>query len=610
MSINWRTYGKDTIASRLDSRELPGFFRKKVVIPPGEAGVVIKGGIVEQRLSEGTVEVTGFKDKFLSWFGADEKAEVVFFDISPFDIPIFLGTRAVADAGSDEQNVSTETGERSTVSHDASDVMLTALSKDGEAISAECRARVSVSLEDPARIIGLMGGDRALASWDVAALIRSEIVGPVLLPLIAAHDAAEFRGSAGVRDQIVTDAKARLTDNLTSRGIVLNDFTIAWGLTEAEADQLARNRVEREDAWRDFDHKRSLMEMQRDQEIQRTEMVNLQELRVAETQGDEEMKDFLLACEIGRELKVEGKRVDIAGIDAQVRKINLEVDQRESEMRLERRRQEETLRLDVEEREFRQSQQARLAKIDADDKEMASMVRMQIEMASAKHEREMAARRQEIDAENRRQQMTIESDYQNRKARLDEDLGRMGMQERLVSQGLAAGATESSVLKTMLEQQTEQSVVTGSDAKVEAREAAKAAKHNLDTFKEAEDRERDHQKDMTQLSTDMMQGAKQDPASPIIVPNPGASASSGGGSGPVNIVNVPGGTPPPQPQDAAAAPASSVDSCGSCGTAMQPDWKVCPSCGKPRAAIKSFCTDCAQQLEPDWKACPKCGKAV
>lgn len=68
---------------------------------------------------------------------------------------------------------------------------------------------------------------------------------------------------------------------------------------------------------------------------------------------------------------------------------------KESMMQIKQVRAEEELRLDIEAREFIQKNAMKLAEIDADDKEMRSMVQMQIQMAEAKHNRETATSHQQ-----------------------------------------------------------------------------------------------------------------------------------------------------------------------------------------------------------------------
>ena len=52
-----------------------------------------------------------------------------------------------------------------------------------------------------------------------------------------------------------------------------------------------------------------------------------------------------------------------------------------------------------------------------------------------------------------------------------------------------------------------------------------------------------------------------------------------------------------------------ANSCPSCEADIQPDWRVCPSCGE-RLPEKSCCISCLKELEHAWKACPYCGVKV
>jgi len=229
---------------------------------------------------------------------------------------------------------------------------------------------------------------------------------------------------------------------------------------------------------------------------------------------------------------------------------------------------------------------------------MWSMVKMQIEMANQKHDREMARRRQEIDSEFRRMQADIENRFQQRKLKLDESLARMGVIERLVGQGLSVGAADSNVLKTMLEQMTEQEYATTTDSMVDSRAQAQAAKNNVDLYRQAQGDERRHQVDMTRLSAEMMNAAKPAPAPP-------AYPASGYAPAPTPIAYVPVAAPSASPVTAPAA----ARPCGNCGQGLQSGWKACPACGTAVSQGPS-CTGCGQGVQPGWKACPSCGQAL
>jgi hypothetical protein len=123
----------------------------------------------------------------------------------------------------------------------------------------------------------------------------------------------------------------------------------------------------------------------------------------------------------------------------------------------------------------------------------------------------------------------------------------MASTEDIMKAALAAGAVNPDVMKTFLEQTTEQEYATTTDEMVRARSQANAAKHNLETYQDARPAEREHQVNMTQQAANLMQAAKQ-PFGPTVVTT--------------NQV---------QSQSLA---------CPHCGGRIQAHWKACPECGK------------------------------
>ena len=48
------------------------------------------------------------------------------------------------------------------------------------------------------------------------------------------------------------------------------------------------------------------------------------------------------------------------------------------------------------------------------------------------------------------------------------------------------------------------------------------------------------------------------------------------------------------------------NTCGQCGTAVEPQHVYCPNCGE-KAAHRVFC-DCGDEVRSDWAFCPSCGR--
>jgi len=78
--------------------------------------------------------------------------------------------------------------------------------------------------------------------------------------------------------------------------------------------------------------------LSRELEIKKTEIDNRQQLRLAETTNDEQLRDICLSGGLRREALTDGKRISIVKVDAEVRGIQLEVQKLESNLRLETRR--------------------------------------------------------------------------------------------------------------------------------------------------------------------------------------------------------------------------------------------------------------------------------
>jgi hypothetical protein len=199
-----------------------------------------------------------------------------------------------------------------------------------------------------------------------------------------------------------------------------------------------------------FSRSRRALQLRRSGDIERNRLGNLERLRVAQSTGDAATAKLLQRSETAACGAIGDLRIDDAWIDAQVREIRLRIERCESLNRLEQERAEAEMRLEMDARRMRESHAARLASVALEDQEMQSMVQMQIERDSSRHEREMAVRRHDADSQYRAMQAGIEERFQRSKMALDDSRARMAMIERLVSQGLTTGQADASVLNTLL----------------------------------------------------------------------------------------------------------------------------------------------------------------
>ncbi len=95
--------------------------------------------------------------------------------------------------------------------------------------------------------------------------------------------------------------------------------------------------------------------------------------------------------------------------------------------------------------------------------------------------------------------------------------------------------------------------------KVKDLSAAEAQRHNLDTYKTAEYREREHQIAMNKEAAHLMDASKQQGPQTLV-------QGGGGVSTRMNIDGTPDAPPPMK--------------CWSCGKQVEPDFAMCPFCGE------------------------------
>ena len=208
---------------------------------------------------------------------------------------------------------------------------------------------------------------------------------------------------------------------------------------------------------------------------------------------------------------------------------------------------------------------------------------------------EMSELEHAVNLQSRRREERHLQDLERERQRLDLSRERIRSQEAIIARALDTGAADASVLRTLLEQSTEQEFAQSSDAKVQARSEAQAARNSLEVAREEQDRERSHQTEMTGLASHMMEASKQNPTllTPAQPPSrvPPTEPS-------INVTNV-----------SAPAPVAPASSCPSCKAAVQGGVKFCPHCGTS-LALSPQCPGCRSPVEPAWKHCPNCGNPL
>ena len=365
MATNWRVYGSETVAAVLDKAELPGFYRDAIV-GPNEAALVIRNGRLEEVVTEVRLGASGFRDRLKGLIGRDSDVQVIFVDTSPFDLTFFLGESTRGEQGGfrqDQQSTvqrgsnitmgAERTGGASTAQGssvqsqlDSASVAIEALTSDRQFVSAQIRLTFAIGIDDTESVARLLRGRTALAVADIAALIRDELISKVLVPMVARNRADELRGNTGLLSEISGATERELSTAAGLWGLTLHNFFLNWGVTDQERAEIEEARKRREEETAEFAHQRVIRERERGLDLERTRLNNLQELKVLDVRGGEELKEVYLNSEIDRAQLLDGQRVSVAGVDAQIRSIEMgirreeadlqaEIDQRRKEMELE-----------------------------------------------------------------------------------------------------------------------------------------------------------------------------------------------------------------------------------------------------------------------------------
>ena len=447
MATNWRVYGSETVAAVLDKAELPGFYREAIV-GPNEAALVIRNGKLEEVVTEVRLGTSGFRDRLKGLIGRESDAQVIFVDTSPFDLTFFLGESTRGEQGNFRQEQQSTAQRGSNISMgaeqtggayaaqglsvqsqlDSASVAIEALTSDRQFISAQVRLTMAVGIDDAELVTRLLRGRTALAVADVGALVRDELVSKVLVPMVARSRADELRGNTGLLNEIAGATERELSTAAGIWGLTLYNFFLNWGVTEQERAEIEEARKRREEEAAEFAHQRVIRDRERGLDLERTRLNNLQELKVLEVRGDEELKEVYLNSEIDRSQLLDGQRVSVASVDAQIRSIEMgirreeadllaEIEQRRKEMELENQRRQSQLRLEELEGQRR------------------------LEMTELEHA---------VNLQSRRREERHLQDLERERQRLDLSRERIRSQESIIARALDTGAADASVLRTLL----------------------------------------------------------------------------------------------------------------------------------------------------------------
>ena len=187
--------------------------------------MVTRNGEMAEVITEGETRTRGLGDflQGLVWRGPD--VQVLVADTSPFKLSFWLEDLR----GLERPEESMPFG-------------MHALTADGQLITAQVNLKLSFVPQLADRPLRLLRGRRAIGTFDVARLIKDEMLAKVIALELGKHSAGELRRSDGILRSIYESLKVELDSNLSRYGIRLVSFYINWGVSEDEREKIEEQR--------------------------------------------------------------------------------------------------------------------------------------------------------------------------------------------------------------------------------------------------------------------------------------------------------------------------------------------------------------------------------
>ncbi len=388
-----------------------------------------------------------------------------------------------------------------------------ASTKDHMPIKGKCTLRFTLSSENATKVLTLMRAKSVLSKNMLQKKIYDEIVSMVFKNRIAKYSKEEFHGNVDIIKDMETAAMVEMRKTFAMWGMSIVRMFTNWNKTMHDHVEEHRAKAGLKTDKHEIDHEAWVAKQQRKHDKVEKTRQDKWDLRRGEVAGKESLKTTHLDSAIERDkLKHEHK------MDKSKEKFNEEL-----------RRKQEQLALKAQ-------KEALEAEQDAKELQQAMMAKQQMSQMK------MSQKQQDFDQQN--QQMAMQTNAM----------------QQIMSQAVSSGAADSGALQEMMRQMTMQKALDREGDKVQSLSESEAQRHNLDTYKAAEDRERQHQINMNKEAANLMQASKQN--------GPQTLVQSGGSGNVQTRMNI--DATPPQPQQ---------QTCPNCGKEVRADFAMCPFCG-------------------------------
>ena len=236
--VGWKGADSDTVATLVDANTLNGL-RKTAIVGPFQTAVVVKNGEVTETMTEGRLRTRSFLDVARAAIGLAPETQVLFADLAPFTVSTWLEDPSVPRGRTDGDSFG-----------------LPALTRDRQLITAQIGLTLLLDPERPELLLRTMSNRESITGNEIGRMLRDEVLSKVLAVEIEQVDASEIRGNPSLRRTIYDQVKSQLDATLRGYGLQLDNFYVAWGLTQEESSAIEARR--REEELRRAEHERRL----------------------------------------------------------------------------------------------------------------------------------------------------------------------------------------------------------------------------------------------------------------------------------------------------------------------------------------------------------------
>ncbi len=308
MAIHWKNFmGKNpanVLAMKIPKGQIKGFFKKEVIIEPGEAAVLIKDGRIEEELTQ--TKLKNFGGGFGGWLervtGKGEDELLLFVDTNTMDL----------------------------------ELPVKATSKDHTEINGTCTVRCQVNVSEAIKIIGAMEGKDTLTKTQLQNRIQSEMATAVLSNKIANYSADEFHGNINIIKDIETSASIEMRKTFELWGLKLIKMYTNWDKNAFDELMEYRNAWELYDARKDVKYEGEIKEMEKNHGILKKRAEQAHDQRLAGELNEIDVKrlweDYAQEVDKRRRmheimLQKEEKKVQIEIDDMELKQDNKEIEE-------------------------------------------------------------------------------------------------------------------------------------------------------------------------------------------------------------------------------------------------------------------------------------------